>query len=109
MAGPKLAYGQGWIDVAGELPEPVVIPTVGIWGAVLGAPFQEGFYYPQDRVRSHVLRLGLGHELMVAAEGLVSVGAEVHLLALDLDVPDAASFLEERIGGMRHFANPPVV
>src|SRR5262249_11361453 len=49
----------------------------------------------------------VGHYLVIAAEGLIPVGAEVDVLAFELDVPALLLGTEERLGVMRHIRGPP--
>ncbi len=46
-----------------------------------------------------LLLAGLPHQLVIAVERFVLVKAEIVLLPIDLDVPNAATLPEERLGG----------
>jgi hypothetical protein len=66
---------------------------------VLLAPVEEGVKHGEDRLaadRRQILS-GPTHEFVIEAEGPVPVGAQVDLLALDLDVPEPTPVAVERL------------
>ena len=87
-------------DRAGEGLEVVAVPVVGPRGAVLLAPVEERVEDRDHGVAGRPVAAGRGrrHQVVIAAERLVAVGAEVDLAAVELDVPEPARARKNGLG-----------
>ena len=96
-------------DRAGERLEVVAVPVVGPRGAVLLAPVEERVEDREHGVAGRQSRLisAARHQVVIAAERLVAVGAEVDLAAVDLDVPEPTRGAEERLEIVRRVRSLP--
>ena len=88
------------VELVDETLEVPFVALVRPWRAVLGAPVKEAVDDANDELRRH--RFRCPHQVVVFAERVVALGAEVVLVAAGLDVPEAAVTAEEWLREMRH-------
>jgi hypothetical protein len=102
MVGTEIRHPQVGGDGVDEGLAANLIPIVGARGAVLLAPVEKEVDDSRDGLRGDLPLSRLGHQVVIAFEGKLTVGAEIVLLAVKLHVPRGAVLAEPRFGESRH-------